>query len=58
MAEAEKFCDELVSLVNLPIEFENEFLTSVFAGETVGRDKDLDARAAAIILQRHLDRSR
>ena len=55
-AEAENFCNQLSAKINLPLDFENEVLTSVFAGQTMAKDSNLDARAAALILQRYLDR--
>jgi putative Holliday junction resolvase len=56
MPSARAFCEKLSSQTGIPVEFENEILTSVFAGQTLKKDKTLDARAAAIILQRYLDR--
>lgn len=56
MKETKIFCQQLSARVNLSLDYENEFMTSVFAGETLGRDEKLDARAAALILQRYLDR--
>lgn len=56
--EAKNFCDQLAGGTKLPLEFENEVLTSVFAGQTMTKDSNLDARAAAIILQRYLDRQK
>jgi len=56
--EAQNFCNQLSAKINLPLDFENEVLTSVFAGQTMARDRDLDARAAALILQRYLDRKK
>ncbi|MFA6416072.1 MAG: Holliday junction resolvase RuvX [Candidatus Paceibacterota bacterium] len=56
--EAKDFCNQLISEINLPLEFENEFLTSVFAGQISPQNKEIDARAAALILQRFLDRTK
>lgn len=54
--EAKSFCEQLAEKTGLPLDFENEVLTSVFASQTMVRDDRLDARAAALILQRYLDR--
>ena len=51
-----QFGDTLSPLVQLPVEFENEILTSKM-GRDAGIPKDrLDASAAAIILQSYLDK--
>ncbi|OHA58719.1 MAG: hypothetical protein A2370_02445 [Candidatus Vogelbacteria bacterium RIFOXYB1_FULL_42_16] len=54
--DAKNFCDQLATKTGLPLNFENEALTSVLAGQISPRNKELDARAAALILQRYLDR--
>ncbi len=54
--EIKKFSEDLKSLSNLPISFSPEFLTSVESTRyDVGGKKD-DARSAALILQRYLDK--
>jgi len=55
MREIEKFKTDLGKEINLPIETEIEVLTSVQASRQ-GQIKNLDASAAALILQSYLDR--
>lgn len=52
--EIENWAEKLIKEVDLPIEFENEILTSK-AAESYGA-KDQHSAAAAILLQSHLDR--
>jgi len=55
MKDARAFATKLASAVNLPLSFEKEFFTSVEARrfQTEGQADD---RAAAIMLQRYLDK--
>ena len=65
MEDIRKFKKELAELTGLPVEYEQEFMTSVQAARQ-GKDKrgegtearSLDASAAALILQSYLDRKR
>jgi putative Holliday junction resolvase len=55
--QIEMFAEALSRAVQLPIDFQNEVLTSRM-GEKAGIDKkNLDAASAAIILQSYLDKS-
>ena len=56
MPEITEFKVALEEATGLPVEFEGELLTSAEAERLVGRDKMLDARAAALILKNYLDR--
>lgn len=58
MADITKFKKKLERKAALPVHFEAEFLTSAGAGRVGKEDSMRDARAAALILQRFLDRSR
>ncbi|MEK7452900.1 MAG: Holliday junction resolvase RuvX [Patescibacteria group bacterium] len=50
------FRDNLKRQINIPVEFENEFLTSVQAEKSgVGKDK-IDEASAALILQSYFDK--
>jgi putative Holliday junction resolvase len=53
--ETRAFAEKLKKRVKLPIEFENEILSTKIASKTAPKGK-LDASAAAIILQSYLDR--
>jgi len=55
---AKEFANQLTKTTDLPIHFENEFLTSSEARRIGSSSEDLDAHAAAFILQRYLDRPR
>lgn len=55
MSDINKFKDKLESELNLPVNLEPEFLTSVQAKKFTGENKMHDASAAAIILQSFLD---
>lgn len=57
LAASEMFAKELVGKINLPIVWEQEFLTSQEAKRDIGKDELYDARAAALILKSYLDRS-
>jgi len=50
-----KFAEEVKKKVKLPIEFENEILTTKIASVSSAKDK-VDAASAAIILQSYLDK--
>ncbi len=56
MREINKFASELASRLSLPIRLEKEFFTSVEARRYRGSEERADASAAALILQRYLDR--
>ncbi len=49
------FKKELEKSVGVPVEFENEFLTSVQAQKNGIEKGDIDASSAALILQSYLD---
>jgi len=50
------FAEQLMTVTNLPLEFENEVLSTAAANRDIGPDKQTDARAAALILTSYLDR--
>ena len=52
------FTEELKGAASLDIELEPEFLTSVEAAKMQGHNEMHDASAAALILQRHLDKKK
>ena len=57
MAETKKFAERLSAETSLPIFFEPEFLTSREAERVPGgKDEEVDARAAAIILRSYLEK--
>jgi putative Holliday junction resolvase len=56
MRNVRQFVDSLKREVDLPIYLEPEFMTSVQAARVTGKDKNLDAQAAALILQSFLDK--
>ena len=55
-AEVENWAEKLIKEVDLPIDFENEVLTSKAADRYDAKDKH--SAAAAILLQSYLDRER
>ncbi len=55
--EVEQFSIKLENLLKLPMEFMDERLSSVMAGNLPGGKKDVDSLAAQIILQNYLDKS-
>ncbi len=55
MEDIGQFKKDLEELSGLPVTYESEFMTSAQA-EREGESKDLDAAAAALILQSYLDR--
>lgn len=56
MKDIDAFRSELEKCVNIPVAREPEFMTSVHADAIQGRIPKRDASAAALILQRYLDR--
>lgn len=68
MTEVHEFAEECRLLIGLPVVFENESFTSFEAHTKIGKEslnskktkiiknKELDSRAAALILQRFLDK--
>ena len=57
MKEIQQFGEELVLKTDLPVIFEDEFLTSAEAERLQGKNDQLDASAAALILRAYLGRS-
>lgn len=56
MKAVDLFKQQLAEITGLTIEYEPEILSSKEAERLIGRDKDYDARAAAIILKSYIDR--
>ena len=56
MKDIESFMEDLKKEIDIPLHLEPEFLTSHQAQKIQGKNNLLDASAAAIILQRFLDR--
>ncbi len=56
MDKLEKFKQQLEEATKLKVEYENEVLTTKEAERVIGRDKQTDARAAALILKSYIDR--
>ena len=56
LAASVEFTTELAEKTKLPINWEQEFLTSQEAKRDIGKDDLYDARAAALILKSYLDR--
>jgi len=56
MSKIREFGEKLKKRTGLPVYFEPEFLTTKQASQIQGRHKNIDASAAAIILQSFLDR--
>ncbi len=56
MREISEFVEKLKADFSLPVHFEKEFLTSVEARRYHKNGEKVDASAAALILQRYLDR--
>ena len=56
MPAIKSFKAEIGALTKLPTIFEKEFFTSQHAQDSQGKHDMLDASAAALILQRYLDR--
>jgi putative Holliday junction resolvase len=56
MLEIKKFADDLKGVVGKEVFYEPEFLSSHQAVQIQGKNSELDASAAAIILQSFLDR--
>ncbi len=57
MWEIDSFRKKL-ELIGFKVVFEPEFMTSIQASQITGENKMLDASAAAIILQSHLDKNK
>ncbi len=55
-SDIKKFAESLKSISNLPIFFSPEFMTSIESGRYDVEGKKDDARSAALILQRYLDK--
>lgn len=53
--KTKNFAKKLKKTVSVPVEFENEMLTTKIAGENSSK-KSIDSSAAAIILQSYLDK--
>ena len=58
MTRIEEFKDELELASSLPVDFENEFLTTAEAERTQGKGSKIDSSAAALILKSYIDRHR
>jgi putative Holliday junction resolvase len=56
MFEAKAVAEQLKNATKLPLNFENEILTTAAANRDIGPNDETDARAAAIILATYLDR--
>ena len=54
----QEFCDKLQERFDLPIEYMDERLSSVMAGNLPGGKKNVDSLAAQIILQNYLDKQK
>ena len=54
--KVERFKVELKRAINIPVDFENEFLTSVQAERSGVEKEKIDEASAAIILQSYLDK--
>lgn len=52
------FKKELERVIDLPVYFEPEFMTSAAAGHLQRKEEMVDASAAAIILQSYLDKNK
>lgn len=55
-AAVRKFTEQLRSAVNVPLEFENELLTTHLVEQAGVKKEHTDEAAAALILQSYLDR--
>lgn len=56
MAKIDEFKTELEVASGLPVEFENEFMTTMEAERLQGKGDKIDASAAALILKGYIDR--
>lgn len=54
----QEFCDKLEEHTTIPIEYMDERLSSVMAGNLPGGKKNIDSLAAQIILQNYLDKQK
>ena len=57
MESAKAFKAALEEELSIPIEYQDEYMTSHHAAQSQERVKDIDASAAALILQRYLDKN-
>jgi len=57
LVKSQAFGEELAKASALPVFYENETLSSKEAERIVGRDKNYDARAAALILTSFIDKN-
>lgn len=55
---AQEFADKLEDQLHIPIEYMDERLSSVMAGNLPGGKKNVDSLAAQIILQNYLDKTK
>lgn len=58
MGEIKEFAKNLAKATGLDIKFEPEYFSSLQVAKMFGRDKTIDARAATIILQSYIDKSK
>lgn len=56
MEKARPFAEEIEKATGLRVVFEQEFMTSQYARDLMGKNDTIDAHAAALILQRYLDK--
>lgn len=56
--EVQAFYDQLQQRLSIPVEFMDERLSSVMAGNLPGGSKNIDSLAAQIILQNYLDKNK
>lgn len=54
--QADNFIEKLKKEINLPVNLQNETLTSAEAERIIGKDEMLDARAASLILKSYLEK--
>ncbi|MEI6494899.1 MAG: Holliday junction resolvase RuvX [bacterium] len=58
MTEIRSFAAKLSAQTKLEVKLEPEYFSSLQVAKMFGRDKTIDARAAAIILQSYIDKSK
>jgi RNase H-fold protein (predicted Holliday junction resolvase) len=58
MIDIKNFIEKFKNKISLPIQMHPEFMTSQQVERGIGKNEMLDASAAAIILQSHLDLQR
>lgn len=56
MGEIKNLQNDLILKTNLPVNLQKEFMTTVISREQPGVNKSVDSSAAALILQRYLDK--